>query len=149
MRGTSNESCGGSVRLHSSRLSDQLSLCSHGFGDIGIRGIPDLQECSILHSRSFSIALSLVSLCEMIMRERVIRIDAQYAIVFGNRFIKHPQLQISIGKAIFICIRIPIRRPVLERLFEILDSLCRSPTLQLKITTMVVKVSAGLSRAST
>lgn len=56
-----------------------------------------MKELFILSSRSVGLAFSLVSLGEMIVHQRIIRIDAQDAFVFGDSFVELVQLKVSIG----------------------------------------------------
>ena len=47
-----------------------------------------------------TLALSLVSLAEVVMRQRIVGIDVQDARVFGDGFVHAPQLEIGIRQTI-------------------------------------------------
>ena len=81
------------------------------------------------HARLILLAFSLVSQAEVIMHKRIIRVEFQDAFVFGDGFIQTTQFQIGVGQTIFISIDVPSLRLVFQRLFEILDSVCRAPAL--------------------
>src|SRR5262245_23617713 len=138
-------------RAHSRRDScdrTEVRPRSNDFRDVLIGLIPGFQKMFVFRRGQLSLTFSFVCDSKMIVRQRVVRIDAEHARVLGNRLIKRTQRGMRIRQAVFQCVHIPIRRSVLESFFEVLYCLRRSPALQLKITATVVIPPLGFSGAS-
>src|SRR5690349_16443066 len=99
---------------------------------------PDLQEALVGGPRLLHLTLARVSLGKMIIRQRVILIAAEQALVFADGLIKLPHLQISIGEAVFRRIDIPIGFLVPLRFFEMLDSARRLAAFERHTAKLVI-----------
>ena len=102
----------GRIKL-SPALKTQLRFGIQHFWNVRVSRRPDLQEPFVLAPRLLSITLPFVGPREMIMHERVVRVEMKDAFVFGDGLVKPSKFEIGVGETIFKSIYVPDGRSVL------------------------------------
>src|SRR5581483_9734023 len=80
--------------------------------------------------RPLALTFALVSLAEMIVGERVVRIGFQDAFIFGAGFVHAPQFEIRIRQTILKRINVPFGGAVLQGGAEMIERVLPAPLLQ-------------------
>src|SRR5712692_7399802 len=77
----------------------------------------------------------------MVLRQRVVRVETQDALVFGNGFVELAEFEVSIGQAVFMSIDVPCCRPVAQRLFEVRDGIGTLAALEGEVAARIERGS--------
>jgi len=97
----------------------------HDLRQIVVRLAPDPQELGVGFPRRPRVALPCQRQSEMIVGERVARVEPQHAPVFDDGLVEASQLQVGVGQTIPQGVQIPAQRAHLECFTEPVDGLVR------------------------
>src|SRR5437588_5151448 len=108
------------------------------FRDVLIWRFPVSKEAFVERARLIALAFLLVGLCEMEIKEGVIRIDPKDSIVFADGFVQSTEFQICVPEAIFMQLDARCGGQVVQRLFEMLNGVVCATAFKLEIAAEVV-----------